>query len=40
MFSYVEAGRMLFPKITAGLRLKAPLVILWSQPSAQAGTDF
>lgn len=40
MFSCVEAGRILFPSITAGLRLKAPLVILWSQPSAQTGTDF
>lgn len=40
MFSYVEAGRILFPRIIAGLRLKAPLDILCSQPPAQAGTDF
>lgn len=40
MFSCMETGRILFPRITRGLRLKTPLDILWSQPPAQAGTDF
>lgn len=39
IFSYVEAGRILFPRITAGLRLKAPLDILCLVPTSCSGRD-